>query len=125
MRASGIADQANPLCVEVILTRLCAHELNSGLGVIDRSRKNPGFSQPIIDGEKRVAIAGEEQTPIAINRARANLPAAAMNGDQDWRFRAAFGEIEIAYELNPIMLGKNQVGMVRNFVFRRGRLPGR
>src|ERR1700683_1201234 len=98
MRASGIADQANPLCVEVILTRLCAHELNGGLAVIDRSRKNPRFSQPIIDGENRVAVAGEEQTPIAIKRARANLPTAAMDGDQDWRFRTAFGEIEIAHE---------------------------
>ena len=124
MGAGGIADEPDALGVEVVIGGLGADELHGGLHVIDRRRVDAGFSQPVIDGEHRIAGARQEQAPIAIELFVADLPAAAMDGDQHRRLAAALGQIKIADKLGAVVLGKDDVGVVGHFVLRSGCLAG-
>ena len=47
-----------------------------------------------------------------------------MHGDQDRRLAAAFGQIKVADELGPVVLGKNQVGLIHDFILRCGSVSG-
>ncbi len=108
MGARGIADEADAIRVEIEFGSLCADELDRSLGVVNRGRIGAGFTQPVVDGENRIAGAGEEQTPISVELPVANLPAAAVDCHQHRRLGAAFGQIEIAEEFGPVVLGKNE-----------------
>ena len=110
MRAGRIANEADAVWVEVEFARLGAHKLDGRFGVIDRGGVNALFGQPVFDGKKRVAVAGKKRTPILVEIAGADLPPAAMDRHQNRRFAAAFGQIEIADKLDPVVLGKNEVG---------------
>ena len=66
MGAGGIADEADAVRIEIEFGGLGADELDGGLDVVDRGRIDAGLAQPVIDGKNRIAGAGEEQAPIAI-----------------------------------------------------------
>ena len=124
MRAGGIADEPDALGIEVVVAGLGADELHGGLHVVDGGGIDAGFSQPVIDRENRVAGARQEQAPIAIELLVADLPAAAVNGDQDRRLAAALGQIKIADKLGAVVLGEDEVGVVDHLILRSGCLAG-
>src|SRR5580704_14590130 len=113
MRARGITDKADAVWIEVKLRRLGPYKLNGCLNVVSRGRISAGFSKPVVDSEK--------QAPISVERLAADLPAAAVDRDQNRRFAAALWQVEIADQFGAIVLGINDVGLVGYFVFRRRR----
>ena len=125
MGAGGIANEADAVRIEIEFGGLGADELDRGFDVVSRGRIDARLSQAVIDGENRVAGAGKEKAPIAIELLAADLPAAAMHRHQNRRLAAAFGQVEIADELGPVVLGKNQVGMIHDFILRRSSVSGR
>ena len=121
MRAGRIANQTDAVRIDVEFAGFGAHELDGRLGIVDGGGVNALFGQPVFDREKRVAIAGEKRAPILVELAAADLPPAAVYRDQDRRFAAAFGQIEVADELDAVVLGKDKAGAVYDLVFRRRR----
>src|SRR5580698_236701 len=121
MRARGIADEADAVWIEVKLRSLGPYKLNGCLNVVSRGRISAGFSEPVVDSENRVTGARKKQAPISVERLAADLPAAAVDRDQNRRFAAALWQVEIADQFGAIVLGINDVGLVRYFVFRRRR----
>jgi asparagine synthetase B (glutamine-hydrolysing) len=117
MGASGIADEADALGIEVVFAGLGADELHGGLHVVDRGRIDARFSQPVINGKNRIARARKEQTPKAIKLLVADLPAATMNGD---RLAAALRQIKIADKFGAVVLGEDEVRVVDHLILRSG-----
>ncbi len=60
MAPSGIAHQADALRVEPKIGRPGAHELDCRFHVVDAARIGAGLAEPVVDGEQRVAVAGQE-----------------------------------------------------------------
>ncbi len=125
MGAGGIANKPDAIRIEIEFGGLGADELDRGFDVVNRGRIDAGLSQPIVDGKHRIAGAGEEQAPIAIELLVADLPTAAMHGHQNRHLAAAFGQIKIADQLGAVVLGKNQVGMIHDLILRRRSVSGR
>ena len=117
MRARGITDKTDAAWVEVKVGGLGPHELNGCLNVVSRGRISARLPEPVVDSENRVTGAREKQAPISVERLAADLPAAAVNRDQDRRFAAALGQIEIADQFSAVVLGINDVSLARRFVF--------
>src|SRR5438270_14022658 len=98
MRARAVADHPDTLGVDAELARLRAHILHRRLGVIDRA--GPGLQarlhQAVLDREHRVAVLGKIRTPVLVELAVADLPAAAMHADQYGRLVESLRRVEIA-----------------------------
>src|SRR6202167_5848115 len=107
MRARGITDETDAVWIEVKVGGLGPHELNGGLNIVSRSGISARFPEPVVDSENGVTGAREKQAPISVERLAADLPAAAVNRDQDRRFAAALGQIEIADQFSAVVLGIN------------------
>ena len=121
MRTGRIANQADTLRIDIEFAGLGAHELDGGLGIVNGGGVNTLFGQPVFDREKRVAIASEKRAPVIVKVAAADLPPATVYRDQDRRFAAALGQIEVADELDAIVLAKQKARAVYDLVFRRRR----
>ena len=91
MRAGGIADETDAIRVKIEFGGLGAHELDRRFGIVNRCGIRAGLAQPVFDGENRIAGARQEQTPVAVKLPAANLPAAAMDSNQNRHLGAAFG----------------------------------
>src|ERR1700691_150351 len=121
MRARGIADKADAVWIEVKLGGLGPYKLNGGLNVVSCGRISAVFSEPVVDRENRVTGASEKQAPVSIKRLAADLPAATVDRHQNRRFAAALRQVEITDQFGAVVLGINDVGVVRYFIFRRRR----
>ena len=93
MRARGIADQPDALCVEAEIGGLGAHELHCGLHIVDGAGPSlhTRLHQPILDRKDGKAFPREVIAPMSIEFAVADLPAAAMHADQHRRLGEALG----------------------------------
>src|SRR5262245_60288419 len=98
MRAGRVANESDALRIDPELAGLAAHELDCCFGVVDRARigLHAWLHQAVLDGEHGNAVAGEVRSPVRVDLAVADLPAAAMNRDQHRRLGHALWRIEIA-----------------------------
>src|SRR5262249_8116942 len=61
-------------------------------------------------------VLGEIVSPVAVEFAVTQLPSAAMGGDQHRRLVQTLRPVEIAEQLDAVMLGKKYVRFDRDFV---------
>src|SRR5260370_7909270 len=99
MAPSGTAHQADALRVDPEIGRLSAHELDCRLHVVDAARIGAGLAKPVVDGEQRVAIAGDEWPPILVGRAAAGLPSAAMASHDHPRLIQSLPPLKIPHHM--------------------------
>src|SRR5215831_7985508 len=101
MRPRRVADHANPIRVETEFGCLGAHKLHRGPAIADHPRPSlhTRSHQPVFDRKDGITMLGEIAAPVAIEFAVAELPAAAMRGDQYRYLAHALGQIKVAEQL--------------------------
>ncbi len=119
MAPSGIAHQADALRVDPEIGRLGAHELDCRFHVVDAARIGAGLAEAVVDGEQRIAIAGEEWPPILVGRAASGLPSSAMDRNDHRGLVEPLRQIEIARQIGAVVLDKFQIGPSDDFIIPR------
>src|SRR6185312_10477092 len=117
MPAGRCAEKPDALRIDAEFSRLAAHELHGGHHVLYGLRKHFALGdQPIADGEQRNAARGEIWPPVLEGAARAHDPGAAVHGDERRCCLGAGGQIEIADQLDAVVLrvGDSGFGLDRS-----------
>src|SRR6202451_11033 len=106
MAAGRGAEKADALRIDAELAGLAAHELHAGEHVLHGLREGLALGrQPIADGEHRIAACRQIRPPKLERGAHALDPAAAVHGHQRRRCFCALRQIEVALQLDAVVVG--------------------
>ncbi len=112
MAAGRGAEQPDALRIDAELAGLAAHELHAGKHVLHGLRECLALGgQPIADGEHRIAARRQIRPPKLERGAHALDPAAAMHGDQRRRRFRALRQVEVALQLDAVVVGVGDAKM--------------
>src|ERR671937_2053662 len=98
MAAGGVAHDTDALRIDPQLARASLQELDGGAHVVQRLGESllAGLREAIADREHAVAPAREIRSPVLVAERPADLPAAAMDGDDRGGRRPRLGQIKVA-----------------------------